>query len=169
MTPEREPVVIGRRKLWGFISSLRPARYLTTKGLALMSLDDFILCVGRLPQYESFASVLELLRAFECVAPAEKTRGDRDNAWWKRSLFLHQVVSDRGTLSVWLPEITEINQFDGSRWFLSEDWAYAIIDAMEKGGVRSEEVRVPSKGFRKESISGKVFRADGTFFLVRCS
>lgn len=169
MTADREPVSVGQRKLWGFIASFRPARYITAKGSALMSLDDFLLCVGKLPAYEGFSNVLELLCAFECVAPAHQTRGGHDHSWWRRDVFLHQVVMDRGTLSAWLRNIKEINQFDGSRWFLAEDWAYAIIDAMRKGGVSAEEVRVPQRGIRRATMNAKVTRKDGTFFLVRCS
>jgi hypothetical protein len=169
VTQEREAVSVGRKKLWGFISSIRPARYITNRGTTLMSLDDLLLCVGRLPAYETFSNPLDMLRAFECVAPASKTTSDRDHAWWKRETYLHQVIADRGTLSLWLPEVNEMNQFDGSRWFIAEDWAYAIIEAMKKGGVRSEETIIPAQGFRKETVYAKVFRADGTTFQIRCS
>lgn len=169
MTPDREAISVGRTKLWGFIASFRPARYITTRGTVLMSLDDLLLCVGKLPSYENFSSALELLRAFECVAPAHKTEGGRDHAWWKRKTYLHQVVANRGTLTLWLPEVKEMDQFDGTRWFINEDWAFAIIDAMKKGGIRAAESLVPAKGFRREAMVAKVFRADGTFFLVRCS
>ena len=169
MTPDRESVSVGRKALWGFISSFRPARYITNKGSTLMSLDDFLLSVGNLPVYKHFPNVLELFRAFECAAPTRKTGGTRDLAWWKRDTRFHQVISDKGSVALWLHEVTEIHQFDGSRWFVSEDWAHAIINAMQKDGIKAAEAVVTKGAFLRETMSARITRANGTSFLVRCS